>query len=293
MIMWRPGPARHREVDARFGYCPARRGVAPEDGGDLLAGNVQDRDHHAAAVRRGRDPVVADARRGDLNPGAVPAAGRWVAAFRDGVGGGRGEEFGVLTPSLRGPEGQEQRVAPCGQVTSPVSRQTASSAICATERPTPRLGRSRPPAWLASRSAPAPAASSAFLGPHTPLRASSHRPRPLTRERNPAPRTATFGVLGRGPRAVPDPSRSTGQTNHPADGTDTTGGSDRAEGRRRRFKVAFTRGRSHIGSAHGGLCPPGRVSLPGGSGIPLADAPGGPPEGHRSPGAATGFGGAR
>ena len=30
---------------------------------------------------------------GDLNPGAVPAAGRWVAAFRDGVGGGRGEEF--------------------------------------------------------------------------------------------------------------------------------------------------------------------------------------------------------
>ena len=31
---------------------------------------------------------------GDLNPGAVPAAGRWVAAFRDGVGGGRGEEFG-------------------------------------------------------------------------------------------------------------------------------------------------------------------------------------------------------
>ena len=99
---------------------------------------------------------------GDLNPGAVPAAGRWVAAFRDGVGGGRGEEFGVLTPSLRGPEGQEQRVAPCGQVTSPVSRQTASSAICATERPTPRLGRSRPPAWLASRSAPAPAASSAF-----------------------------------------------------------------------------------------------------------------------------------
>jgi len=79
--------------------------------------------------------------------------------------------------------------------------------------------------------------------------------------------------LGRGPRAVPDPSRSTGQTNHSADGTDTTGGSDRAEGRRRRFKVAFTRGRSHIGSAHGGLCPPGRVSLPGGSGIPLADAP--------------------
>ena len=64
MIMWRPGPARHREVHARFGYCPARRGEAPEDGGDFLAGNVQDRDHHAAAVRRGRDPVVADAVRG-------------------------------------------------------------------------------------------------------------------------------------------------------------------------------------------------------------------------------------
>jgi DnaB-like helicase C terminal domain len=100
---------------------------------------------------------------GDLNPGAVPAAGtvgcrlpgrrwRWP---RRGVRG--------LDPrASAGPEGQDQRVAPCGQVTSPVSRQTASSAICATERPTPRLERSRPPAWLASRSAPAPAASSAF-----------------------------------------------------------------------------------------------------------------------------------
>ena len=43
---------------------------------------------------------------GDLNPGAVPAAGRWVADFRDGVGGGRGEEFGVFDPRVSaGPRG--------------------------------------------------------------------------------------------------------------------------------------------------------------------------------------------
>ena len=51
------------------GRRPARRGQAPPGVGDLLAGDVQDRDHHAAAVGGGRDPVVADAVRVDERAG--------------------------------------------------------------------------------------------------------------------------------------------------------------------------------------------------------------------------------
>jgi len=220
---------------------------------------------------------------GDLNPGAVPAAGRWVADFRDGVGGGRGEEFGVFDPRVSaGPRGTRPAGGALWSGHQPgfTANRKLRKLRAARPMPSPRLG-----AIAAARLVGVPLGSCSrrverLLGPHTPLRASSHRPRPLTRERNPAPRTATFGVCGRGPRAVPDPSLSTGQTDHPADGT---GGSDRAEG-----VVAVSRWRTpaavHTGSAHGGLRPPGRVRLPGGSGIPLADAPGGPPVtrcGHR------------
>ena len=44
-----------------IGYFAARGGEAPAGGGDLLVGDVQDGDHHAAAVGGGGDPVVADA----------------------------------------------------------------------------------------------------------------------------------------------------------------------------------------------------------------------------------------
>ena len=179
---------------------------------------------------------------------------------------------GSLTPeSPRAPEGHDRRVAPCGQVTSPVSRQTASSAssaICATDALASTWGdRGRPPGWrparllLPPRRAPSgPAHSASGVVTSTPAADPGAQP---------GAAHSHLRGCGRGPRAVPDPSLSTGQTDHPADGT---GGSDRAEG-----VVAVSRWRSpaavHTGSAHGGLRPPGRVRLPGGSGIPLADAP--------------------
>ena len=57
------------QLDAGARRRPARLGQAPPGVGDLLAGNEQDRDHHAAAVRRGRDPVVAHAGRHDERAG--------------------------------------------------------------------------------------------------------------------------------------------------------------------------------------------------------------------------------
>jgi len=102
---------------------------------------------------------------GDLNPGAVPAAGRWVADFRDGVGGGRGESSGSLTPeSPRAPEGHDRRWRPWSghQPGFTANRKLRKLRDLRDRCPRLDLGRSRPPAWLASRSAPAPAASSAF-----------------------------------------------------------------------------------------------------------------------------------
>ena len=103
---------------------------------------------------------------GDLNPGAVPAAGRWVADFRDGVGGGRGEEFGVFDPRVSaGPRGTRPAGGALWSGHQPgftANRKLRKLRDLRDRCPRLDLGRSRPPAWLASRSAPAPAASSAF-----------------------------------------------------------------------------------------------------------------------------------
>src|SRR6478609_5154641 len=65
----RAGHGPHPQFDSRVGRGPARLCQAPSDGGDLLPGDEQERDHHAVAVGGGRDPADAHAGRDDERAG--------------------------------------------------------------------------------------------------------------------------------------------------------------------------------------------------------------------------------
>ena len=130
----RPVDDPHAQLHAGSRHRPQRVDQAQPRVGDLLVGDEQDRDHHAAAVRRGRDPAAAHAQghdaRGGLDPLGVhdgPRLGCAVVRRRlaqhvvDGDPGQVPATQAAQQPQARGHRlppadvlGQEGRVAAAG-----------------------------------------------------------------------------------------------------------------------------------------------------------------------------------